>query len=836
MDNEQRNHLEALLQAHIRRLRKLEEQRATLGSHTPPHIRTELDDIRAEIARITIQLGTAPRVLPSPVSDFVGRDTDIAVLAQALSQAIEQKVPIITCIRGMGGLGKTQLALAVAQRLASRFPDGQLHIALRGTYDTSATPVMALQSAIRAFNPEAKLTDDLAQLQSVYRATLTGKHVLIFADDARDPSHVRPLLPPPGCALLITTRQRFTLPGMTSLNLETLDQNEAIQPLRVICPRIGHHAVQLASLCGYLPLALRVSASLLESSDTRSVTRYLTQLEAARLACLRDPDMPDDPEASVEASLKLSYDALSDAAQYALCQLSVFPVHFDLAAAAVVVSGVGDIEGLLDLLRRRSLIAWNAATERYGLHDLVRDFAAAQLGSTERELAQRRYAVYYLAIAEQAEGAGEGAQSDGWWDRLTIEHDNLRTALRRFIDQDEGEQSLRMSNALWVFWSVRGHVYEGRSWFEQALAISATAPAALRATSLVRLGSLAYQQGDVVRAAACCSEGLALSRNLKEKRTSAHALRTLGDIANLQVQLDQAAAQYHESIILYREAADKQGVALVLLGLAKVARMQEDQEHTQMFLTDALALFRELGDKRGTAAALVQLGEQARLEGDFPRAQDLGEESLQLFRDLGDVPGIASALIRLGEQARLEGSFLRANGQHDASLLLYQQAQRRYEESQALYRELGGKRGISGALHNLGYVELHQGRGDAAARLFQASLGLKEELKDRRGIIGCLAGLAAVASQTDRLIAAARLFGVAQVQLMTLNTERVPALQAARFAPADQAEYDYYLNVVRSQLDPTTFSAAWAEGQALTVEQAVREVLRTEDGVLRTED
>jgi hypothetical protein len=114
---------------------------------------------------------------------------------------------------------------------------------------------------------------------------------------------VRPLLPPAGCALLITSRHTFNLPGMYRRDLGTLSEQEAVALLLDIAPRIGEHAPALAKLCSGLPLALRVSADLLANDDTRPVARYLEQLRAERLKHLADPDNPDDPAASVEASL-----------------------------------------------------------------------------------------------------------------------------------------------------------------------------------------------------------------------------------------------------------------------------------------------------------------------------------------------------------------------------------------------------------------------------------------------------------------------------------------------------------------------------------------------------
>src|SRR5262249_3243407 len=156
----------------------------------------------------------------------------------------------------------------------------------------------------------------------------------------------------------------------------TLPPEEAVTLLVEICPRIGEYAPKLAKLCGYLALALRVSAGVLEVNDTRSVPSYLQQLDTERLKHLKDSD---DPTTNVEASLQLSYDALEPRARTALSQLSVFPASFDPEAAQAVVAVEGDWTEALELSRRYSLLEWDANEQRFSLHDLVRAFAMARL-------------------------------------------------------------------------------------------------------------------------------------------------------------------------------------------------------------------------------------------------------------------------------------------------------------------------------------------------------------------------------------------------------------------------------------------------------------------------
>jgi hypothetical protein len=152
--------------------------------------------------KISVHLPTPeqrPHQLRAPVGDFVGREQEIDRLTGALTTG--ESAAAICGLRGMGGIGKTELALVVANQIKEQFPDGQIVVELFGA-SNPITPEAALQTVIRAFEPQAKLPDDLPTLTQWYRASLNGKRVLVLADDARDTAQVRPLLPPAGCALL----------------------------------------------------------------------------------------------------------------------------------------------------------------------------------------------------------------------------------------------------------------------------------------------------------------------------------------------------------------------------------------------------------------------------------------------------------------------------------------------------------------------------------------------------------------------------------------------------------------------------------------------------------
>ena len=179
---------------------------------------------------------TAPRQLRAPTTDFVGRTNEIKNLIAALGKASASgSAAAISGVRGMGGIGKSELALVVAAQLGEIFPY-QIELDLRGSQgDSAVSSVQALQSVINAFGSTEKLPDDERELVALYRSTLSGKRVLIFADDAKDAAQVRPLMPPPGSALLMTSRLRFRLPGMFDVDLEGLSDQEAVDLLHKTC-------------------------------------------------------------------------------------------------------------------------------------------------------------------------------------------------------------------------------------------------------------------------------------------------------------------------------------------------------------------------------------------------------------------------------------------------------------------------------------------------------------------------------------------------------------------------------------------------------------------------
>jgi hypothetical protein len=360
----------------------------------------------ATVIKVDIHLPDLPpslHQLRAPLEHFVDRQEEIESLIQALIIADDTEGRnAIARISGLGGIGKTELAYMVANRVRTHFPDAQLVVDMRGSIGgRQLNPEQALLIIIRNFIPLHPPSEDVPQLVNTYRSQLHGKRVLILADDTLDATQVQPLTPPPGSALLITSRQAIELPDLQPEHLYSLPLEHATALLLSICPRIDSYAERLAKLCGNLPLALRVSATFLRGRPQRDVSQYLRSLaaERRRLKQLREPR---DPKLNVEASLRLSYDALTPTVQAALRQLGVFTSPFDPAAAEGTIESMGDqLAGeLLEELQHYSLLEYDAQLGRYELHELVRIFALDRLQEAGEEYQTRlRHARFYVQRA-----------------------------------------------------------------------------------------------------------------------------------------------------------------------------------------------------------------------------------------------------------------------------------------------------------------------------------------------------------------------------------------------------------------------------------------------------
>lgn len=349
-----------------------------------------------------------PAQLPATVSDFTGRASFVGELGAILAGA-EGQVMAVSALAGIGGVGKTTLAVHVAHAARPHFPDGQLYVDLQGTEARPAEPEAVLGSFLRALGtPDASIPDSPADRAALYRSTLDGRRVLVLLDNARDAAQVRPLLPgTAGCAALVTSRVRMAgLAGAHLVDLDVMSPEEALQLFtRIVgAERVGAErqaALDVVGACGFLPLAIRIAASRLAARRTWTVSVLAAKLadERRRLDELQAGDL------AVKATFELGYGQLEPAQQRAFRLLGL-PDGPDIslaAAAAVLDRPEHATEDLLEALVDCSLLE-SAAPGRYRFHDLVRLYARACAERDEQPPSQREDALdrlldFYLATA-----------------------------------------------------------------------------------------------------------------------------------------------------------------------------------------------------------------------------------------------------------------------------------------------------------------------------------------------------------------------------------------------------------------------------------------------------
>jgi tetratricopeptide (TPR) repeat protein len=385
-----------------------------------------------------------------------------------------------------------------------------------------------------------------------------------------------------------------------------------------------------------------------------------------------------------------------------------------------------------------------------------------RLLETVRQYARDRL----LEAAEAAEVRGRHrdwflalAEQESQRDRFEEEHDNLRAALAWCKEGSEAEAGLRLGVALWLFWSDRGYWTEAREHLAELLALPESGGrTAMRAKALSLAGQLAQQQGEY---------GVA---------------QTL----------------HEQAVAIWLELGDKRGIAGARGYLAWVAQQQGEYETARVLLEETLAIQRELGDQRGIAGQLSALGWAAAQRGDYEEARTLLEEGLAIHRELGERYLIGLSLGWLGGVARGLGN--------------YEEAQALLEECLAIHRPIRNKRATSGFLWIQAGVTYDQGKYGDARRLYEESLAISWELGYMETILGDLEGLAAVALAQGKSKRAARLLGAAKRQ----RDASGPAASAAARADSERS-----VATARAALGEEAFATAWAEGRALSLEEAV---------------
>ncbi|WP_433377440.1 BTAD domain-containing putative transcriptional regulator [Streptosporangium sp. CA-115845] len=662
-----------------------------------------------------------PRQLPVDIARFTGRRKDLRKLDELLSPGqISASTVVISAIAGTAGVGKTALATHWAHRVAARFPDGQLYVNLHGySHNEPVTGAQALYQFLRALGmPTDEIPSNTDERATLYRSLVAGRRMLMILDNAATPDQVRPLLPgSPLCRTVITSRDALRGLSVThdvrtiTLDVLSVDEAQALLVAVLGAERIDaepKEAAELARLCGYLPLALKLAAAHLGSQPTLPLKDLVMKLgQENRLAAL---DIEEDPQVGVRAAFELSYRALPETARRTFRLISVQPGPDIHCAAVAVLTGLPPHETLaaVDALANAHLIH-RVGDQRLAMHDLLgvygRDRSDTDDSATDRHTALSRLVDWYLHTTYAAINRVTGKERElvtppptgtrafaGVDDALTwldIEFSTLMAIIAYAGVEDFPTHSWQITLTMSRFFYMRDQADEMIT--SHRIALSAVRRLGERQgeAELLKSLSLAYLcTGDYRGYLSHLRQALAVFQSMGDQMGEA---RVLGDIAFALVTLGeftQAAETSRQSIELLHRLGNRSAENAVMSTLARAYRDLGRLAESRDLLRTCLAYEREQERRPDEAATLIELGTVHTRLGDADIAVEFLTRALTMTQELGISSLETEAFIGLGTAYREQGHHSEAIGHHQKALGRSKELRSRHLECQTL-NELG---------------------------------------------------------------------------------------------------------------------------------------------------
>ena len=616
--------------------------------------------------------------LTPPVSDFTGREAKL----DELRKKVKQGGVAITGVRGMGGAGKTELARRLAAELKADYPDAQIELDLKGVSSQPLSAADVLSAILRVFHPTAQLPERAEELAALLRQALDGHRALLLLDNAKDTRQIAPLLPlPPGCLVLVTSRQHFALPGLDAVNLGVMEPPEARALLLKIAPSIGPEADALAETCGRLPLALRLAASFLAVNKHIAPAEYIRQLRDSRqrLGLLDKAQEFTAEDLGLEASFTLSLQQLPPEQQHQFSQLAVFPTSFDPAA----VTAVWAVEepaasDALDLLLRLSLLEWNQKTKRFELHDLLREFARNRSKLEELNTAKQRHAQHFIHVGARTnelflKGGENTLAGLALFDRERV---HLEAAFDWLESQSDKKLALllvSLVNAVVYASNLRFHPRQSIRWLEaQAKAARLTENRMAEGNALGNLGLAYADLGEVRKAIEFYEQALIIAREIGDRHGEGAALGSLGNACTDLGDARKAIEFYEQALAIDREIGDRHGEGTAFGNLGIAYKNLGEARKAIEFHEQALVISREIGDRRGEGNALGNLGVAYKNLGEARKAIEFYEQALAIAREIGDQRGEGTAIWNSAGEFWKLGDRAQAIARAEAALRIYE--------------------------------------------------------------------------------------------------------------------------------------------------------------------
>ncbi|MBC7812371.1 MAG: tetratricopeptide repeat protein [Burkholderiales bacterium] len=705
---------------HARALGLLQDDSSTQSPPAPPST--------------SIQATTQPN-LPLSITPFIGRAREIAEVKHLLV------VSRLLTLTGVGGTGKTRLALRVASEVVSHFADG--------VYFVDLAPLSDAMLVAKAIAAVLGVVENSAEPQlNTLKRSLADRELLVVIDNFEHVIDAAPLISEllvaaPRLKILVTSREGLRLSGeqeypvpplslVSAYSRDDLADSEAVslfvQRAQMLLPQFeitADNAAAIAQICARLdglPLAIELAAG---RSKLLSPQTMLARLDSPLTALTGGSRDAPHRQQTLRRTIDWSYNLLDEGEKILFARLAVFRGGRSLEAIEAVCGqdlSLDVFDGLAALVDK-SLIQQKEAPggePRFVMLETIHEYARERLAqSGEAETIRRRYAAYFVDLAERAESQLRLAQHARWSQLLELELNNLREVLEGALSDGDLTSGVRLTGALYLFWWAYGYHVEGYHWTQQLLE-----------------------------------------------------------------RLEETPITYHPQFLLS----------------AGLLSTLHDLETATHLLLKMLAISRQLGEKPLTGWALTYLGSSMQREPEAAIAA--AEEGLAVFRELDHKPGIAQALNNLGLVAARIGDSDRANRAYDESLIICQQT--------------GETRQVCLVFQNIGFLAEHKGDHERAWEAGFEALRLAQKMNNRLLIAMSLPVIAGPLGSTGQPQRAARLLGASEAALESMG---------AFPQPIDKPEIDRITADVRAQLNDAALQAAWAEGRAMTLEQALANML-----------